>query len=164
METELGQLPQTAATETEEETAERAEIAGARDRLAGERVRKDQAETSVLFELIAERYERRSILITANQPFSGWSNVLPDPGMTVAAIDRLVHHSTIFELNKVESYRDKVAAREQKLQRDNDKAQRKRQSSGDNDNQPNTPAILTDAVHAPPPSFTIPLKRRPRSD
>jgi DNA replication protein DnaC len=99
-------------------------------------VRKDQAETSVLFELIAERYERRSILITANQPFSGWSNVFPDPGMTVAAIDRLVHHSTIFELHKVESYRGKVAAREQKLQRDNDKAQRKRQSSRVNDNHP----------------------------
>ena len=99
-------------------------------------VGKDQAETSVLFELIAERYERRSILITANQPFSGWNNVFPDAGMTVAAIDRLVHHSTIFELHKVESYRGKVAAREQELQRDNDKAQRKRQSSKVNDNHP----------------------------
>lgn len=95
-------------------------------------VRRDQAETSVLFELIAERYERRSILITANQPFSGWDNVFPDPGMTVAAIDRLVHHSTIFELNTVESYRGKQAARQQKIQRDNDK--RQRQSSKDNDN------------------------------
>ena len=100
-------------------------------------VRKDQAETSVLFELIAERYERRSILITANQTFSCWSNVFPDAGMTVAAIDRLVHHSTIFELHKVESYRGKVAAREQKLQNDNDKAQRKRQSG--NDNHPEEP-------------------------
>ena len=71
-------------------------------------VRKDQAETSVLFELIAERYERRSILVTANQPFSGWDNVFPDPGMTVAAIDRLIHHSTIFELHQVESYRGKT--------------------------------------------------------
>ncbi len=97
-------------------------------------VRRDQAETSVLFELIAERYERRSMLITANQPFSGWDNVFPDPGMTVAAIDRLVHHSTIFELHKVESYRGKEAARQQKIQRDNDKAQRRRQSSKDNDN------------------------------
>ena len=95
-------------------------------------VRKDQAETSVLFELIAERYERRSILITANQAFSGWDNVFPDPGMTVAAIDRLVHHSTIFELNDVESYRAKVAARQQKIHRENAKAQRKRQSSDDN--------------------------------
>ncbi|KUY87053.1 transposase [Burkholderia territorii] len=71
--------------------------------------RKDQAETSVLFELIAERYERRSLLITANTPFSGWNDVFPDPAMTVAAIDRLVHHSTIFELN-VESYRCRSAA------------------------------------------------------
>jgi len=98
-------------------------------------VRKDQAETSVLFELIAERYERRSILITANQPFSGWNNVFPDPGMTVAAIDRLIHHSTIFELNKVESYRGKQASRQHKIQRDNDKAQRQRTSSTNNDNQ-----------------------------
>lgn len=73
-------------------------------------VRKDQAETSALFELIAERYERRSLLITANQPFSAWDQVFPDPAMTVAAIDRLVHHATIFELN-VESYRRRAATR-----------------------------------------------------
>ena len=79
-------------------------------------VRKDQAETSVLFELIAERYERKSLLITANQPFSGWNDVFPDPGMTVAAIDRLVHHSTIFELN-VESYRRRNANNKQKERR-----------------------------------------------
>ena len=60
-------------------------------------------------------------------------------GMTVAAIDRLVHHSTIFELHKVESYRGKEAARQQKIQRDNDKAQRERQSSDDNDSQPKEP-------------------------
>ena len=95
-------------------------------------VRKDQAETSVLFELIAERYERRSILLTANQAFSGWDTVFPDPGMTVAAIDRLVHHSTIFELHQVESYRGKEAARQQKIQRDNQKEQdqRARQTAG----------------------------------
>jgi DNA replication protein DnaC len=102
-------------------------------------VRKDQAETSVLFELIAERYERKSILITANQPFSGWSNVFPDPGMTVAAIDRLIHHSTIFELHQVESWRSREAARQQKLQRDNDKQNRRRQSPDDNVKQPKEP-------------------------
>jgi len=102
-------------------------------------VRKDQAETSVLFELIAERYERKSILITANQPFSGWGNVFPDPGMTVAAIDRLIHHSTIFELNEVESWRSREAARQQKLQRDNDKQNRQRQSSDDNEKQSKEP-------------------------
>lgn len=71
-------------------------------------VRKDQAETSVLFELISARYERRSIMITANQPFSGWDAVFPDKSMTVAAIDRLVHHATILEMN-VESYRRRRA-------------------------------------------------------
>jgi DNA replication protein DnaC len=76
--------------------------------------RKDQAETSVLFELIVERYERKSLLITANQPFSGWNDVFPDPGMTVAAIDRLVHHSTIFELN-FESYRRRKASDKQSV-------------------------------------------------
>ncbi len=98
-------------------------------------VRKDQAETSVLFELIAERYERRSLLITANQPFSGWDNIFPDSGMTVAAIDRLVHHSTIFELN-VESYRRKKAASDKQTRHDAAKAQRRRQPSEDSDNSP----------------------------
>jgi DNA replication protein DnaC len=58
-------------------------------------VSKDQAETSVLFELIGSRYERRSMLITANQPFGEWGKVFPDQAMTLAAIDRLVHHATI---------------------------------------------------------------------
>ena len=71
-------------------------------------VTKDQAETSVLFELISARYERRSMLITANQPFGEWGKIFPDPAMTLAAVDRLVHHATIFELN-VESYRRREA-------------------------------------------------------
>jgi len=71
-------------------------------------VTRDQAETSVLFELISARYERRSILITANQPFGEWGKVFPDPAMTLAAVDRLVHHATIFEMN-VESYRRRAA-------------------------------------------------------
>ena len=71
-------------------------------------VTKDQAETSVLFELISARYERRSLLITANQPFGDWGKVFPDPAMTVAVVDRLVHHATIFEMN-VESYRRRAA-------------------------------------------------------
>ena len=71
-------------------------------------VSKDQAETSVLFELISARYERRSLLITANQPFGDWGRIFPDPAMTLAAVDRLVHHSTIIEMN-VESYRRRTA-------------------------------------------------------
>jgi DNA replication protein DnaC len=72
-------------------------------------VRRDQAETSVLFELIAERYERKSIAITANQPFSAWDQIFPDAAMTLAAVDRLVHHATILEMN-VESFRRRAAA------------------------------------------------------
>ena len=67
-------------------------------------VAKDRAETSVLFELIAMRYERRSLAITANQAFGEWNNVFPDKAVTLAAIDRLVHHSVIFEMS-VESKR-----------------------------------------------------------
>ena len=71
-------------------------------------VTKDRAETSVLFELISARYERRSLLITANQPFADWGQIFPDPAMTLAAVDRLVHHATILEMN-VESYRRRTA-------------------------------------------------------
>ncbi len=71
-------------------------------------VRRDQAETSVLFELISERYERKSLAITANTPFSQWGEVFVEPAMTLAAVDRLVHHATILEMN-VESYRRRSA-------------------------------------------------------
>jgi len=76
-------------------------------------VRKDQAETSVLFELIAARYERRSLLVTSNQPFGEWSSIFPDAAMTLAAIDRLVHHAIILEMN-VESYRRRSATTRQR--------------------------------------------------
>ena len=71
-------------------------------------VKKSEAETSVLFELIAHRYERRSLLITANQPFSQWDSIFTDSMMTVAAIDRLVHHATIIEM-QAESFRKSAA-------------------------------------------------------
>ena len=58
----------------------------------------------MLFELIAERYKRRSIAIMANAPFSAWDKVFPDKAMTIAAIDRLVHHPTILKMN-ADSYR-----------------------------------------------------------
>jgi DNA replication protein DnaC len=69
---------------------------------------KDQAESSVLFELIARRYETRSLAIAANQPFSAWDRIFPDQAITVAAIDRLVHHAHILEMN-VDSYRRRAA-------------------------------------------------------
>ena len=68
-------------------------------------VRRDQSETSVLFELIAERYERRSVALTANQSFSAWDRLFPDAAMTLATVDGLVHHTTM-EMN-LKSYRRK---------------------------------------------------------
>ena len=76
-------------------------------------VRKDQAETSALLELIAARYERRSLLVTSNQPFGRWTSVFPDAAMTLAAVDRLVHHAIILEMN-VESYRRRSATARQR--------------------------------------------------
>lgn len=67
-------------------------------------VRQDREEMEVLFTLLAERYERGSVLITSNLPFSQWEAIFKDPMTTAAAIDRLVHHSVILELN-LPSYR-----------------------------------------------------------
>jgi DNA replication protein DnaC len=71
-------------------------------------VKKNDSESQVLFELIAHRYERNSLLITTNQAFSEWDSIFGDNMMTVAAIDRLVHHSKIYQLEG-ESYRKKHA-------------------------------------------------------
>ena len=71
-------------------------------------VKKSEAETSVLFERIAHRYERKSVLVTANQPFSQWDAIFTDSMMTVAAVDRLVHHALIIEIHS-ESYRKQAA-------------------------------------------------------
>ena len=67
-------------------------------------VQQNKEEMEVLFTLLAERYERGSIMITSNLPFSQWEKIFKDPMMTVAAIDRIVHHSVILELN-ISSYR-----------------------------------------------------------
>ena len=58
----------------------------------------------VLFTFLADRYERGSLMITSNLPFSKWEQIFKDPMTAAAAIDRLVHHSVILELN-VASYR-----------------------------------------------------------
>lgn len=71
-------------------------------------VKKSEAETSVLFELIAHRYELRSLMITANHPFSAWDDIFTDSTMTVAAVDRLVHHAVILEI-QAESFRQQTA-------------------------------------------------------
>jgi len=79
-------------------------------------VQQNRDEMEVLFTLLAHRYERGSILLTSNLVFSDWERIFKDPMTTAAAIDRLVHHSVILELN-MSSYRMEAA----KNRRDKDK-------------------------------------------
>jgi DNA replication protein DnaC len=72
-------------------------------------VQHDRDEMEVLFTFLAERYERRSLIITTNLVFSEWDQIFKNPMTTLAAVDRVVHHSTILDLTKMESYRAKAA-------------------------------------------------------
>ena len=76
-------------------------------------VQQDRSEMEVLFTLLAERYERGSVMITSNLPFSKWEQIFKDQLVTAAVIDRLVHHSVILELN-ISSYRMEEAKRKKK--------------------------------------------------
>ncbi len=71
-------------------------------------VQQSRDEMEVLFTLLADCYEKRSIMLTSNLPFSKWESIFKDPMTTAAAIDRLVHHSIIIELN-ISSYRMQAA-------------------------------------------------------
>lgn len=71
-------------------------------------VQQNREEMEVLFTLLAEKYERGSLMITSNLPFSKWDAIFKDPMTTAAAIDRVVHHSVILELN-LPSYRMEAA-------------------------------------------------------
>jgi DNA replication protein DnaC len=75
-------------------------------------VQQSREEMEILFTLLADRYERGSILLTSNLPFSKWDQIFKDPMTTAAAIDRLVHHSVILEIN-VGSYRTEMAKNKQ---------------------------------------------------
>ena len=77
-------------------------------------VQQNREEMEVLFTLLAERYERGSVMLTSNLPFSKWEKIFKDPMVTAAAIDRLVHHSVIIELN-LESYRMEQALKSQEV-------------------------------------------------
>ena len=80
-------------------------------------VQQDRSEMEVLFTLLADRYERGSVMITSNLPFSKWEQIFKDPMVTAAAIDRLVHHSVILELN-IESYRMAAAKKNKNKNRE----------------------------------------------
>ena len=64
----------------------------------------------VLFTLLAERYERHSVVLTTNLVFSEWDRIFKDPMTTLAAIDRVVHHSVILDMMGLESYRARAAS------------------------------------------------------
>ena len=77
-------------------------------------IQQTREEMEVLFTLLAHRYERRSLLLTSNLVFSQWEQIFKDPMTTAAAIDRLVHHSVIIELN-LPSYRMEAATQKKEL-------------------------------------------------
>jgi DNA replication protein DnaC len=72
-------------------------------------VQHDQDEMEILFTLLSERYERKSVMISTNLVFSEWTRIFKSPMTTMAAIDRVVHHSVILDLMGLESYRAKEA-------------------------------------------------------
>jgi DNA replication protein DnaC len=73
-------------------------------------VQYDRDEMEVLFTLLAERYERRSVAISTNLVFSEWERIFKNPMTTIAAIDRVVHHSVILDMMTMDSYRAKEAS------------------------------------------------------
>ncbi|WP_324256022.1 ATP-binding protein [Niveibacterium sp. 24ML] len=77
-------------------------------------VQHDCDEMEVLFTLLAERYERNSVVITTNLVFSEWGRIFKDPMTTMAAFDRGVHHSVVLDLMAVDSYRTQAAGTSQK--------------------------------------------------
>lgn len=72
-------------------------------------VQHNRDEMEVLFTLLAERYERKSVAISTNLVFSEWERIFKDPMTTAAAIDRVVHHSVVFDFTQLESYRAETA-------------------------------------------------------
>jgi DNA replication protein DnaC len=84
-------------------------------------VKHDRDEMEVLFTLLADRYERGTVMMTSNLPFSRWEEIFKDPMTTAAAIDRLVHHSVIIDLN-VRSYREEKALQRQRGESDDGRA------------------------------------------
>ena len=77
-------------------------------------VQHDRDEMEVMFTFLAERYERHSVILTTNLVFSEWNRIFKDPMTTMAAIDRVVHHSVVLDLMAVDSYRAEAAGAKSK--------------------------------------------------
>ena len=78
-------------------------------------IQQNEEEMEVLFQLLADRYEQASIMITSNLPFSKWDKIFKNPMTTAAAVDRLVHHCVILEMN-IESYRLKASKKSKNIE------------------------------------------------
>jgi DNA replication protein DnaC len=91
-------------------------------------VQQSREEMEVLFTLLSERYERGSVLLSSNLPFSKWEQIFKDPMTTAAAIDRLIHHSVIIELN-IASYRLEAAKEKGTSKASSDGSKRTAQAS-----------------------------------
>lgn len=97
-------------------------------------VQQNREEMEVLFTLLAERYERGSVLVTSNLPFSQWERIFKDPMTTLAAIDRIVHHSVILELN-LSSYRLQESQKKQGTAAKKQKSKKQKPSEKPSDDQ-----------------------------
>ena len=86
-------------------------------------VQQDRDEMEVLFTFLSERYESKSVIITTNLVFSEWNHIFKNPMTTMAAIDRVVHHSVILDMMEVESYRATEANNHRKLQQEAGKSE-----------------------------------------
>jgi len=89
-------------------------------------IQQSREEMEVLFTFLAERYERRSVVITSNLVFSDWDKIFKDPMTTAAAIDRVVHHSTILELNGPSYRAEEAMQRNKKVDVDANKPRAKK--------------------------------------
>lgn len=76
-------------------------------------VQQDRDEMEVLFTFLAERYERKSVMITTNLVFSEWERIFKDPMTTLAALDRVIHHSVVLDMTGLKSFRAKQAQENQ---------------------------------------------------
>ena len=92
-------------------------------------IQQDRDEMEVLFTFLGERYERRSVLITSNLVFSNWDRIFKDALTTAAAIDRVVHHSTILEVNLKRSYRAEEAQKRNQAKPEQSKKGNKKNES-----------------------------------
>jgi|GEM_PF-6045786 len=114
-------------------------------------VQQSPEEAEVLFTLLAERYERRSIVLTSNLVFSQWDRIFRNPMTTAAAIDRLVHHAVVLEFVEVPSFRSQ-AANARNGSRDNNDNNASKEVSKQHDNNANNDSLTAASTRSTIPT------------